>query len=273
MMALERRDRLSSKAAIALPQCWRRRLLPSSLIRRPRRGRATPPAHAGRRGVPAAPGRQRHRDHARRPRLRAVPAARRRRRRHQEGDLTHDISHGRKPRLATRRRDRCSRPESLGVARRYLGAHVARLGGGGHRGRRRIDSGRGATEGGAEGGLTVGAEVLRHRFWKLKQSKRRTATEYAFFEHLGMIGGLIMTGIASNHSGHLVSGHGRAVPGHDGRGLYCCYEDSHVEQTDSRQTLRALTQIASTDVKSKPKIVCQLLSCVAGHVFGRCGIS
>ena len=49
------------------------------------------------------------------------------------------------------------------------------------------------------GGLTIGAEVMAHRFWEMKQSERRMTTEYAFFEHLGMIGGLVMTGIASNH--------------------------------------------------------------------------
>ena len=49
------------------------------------------------------------------------------------------------------------------------------------------------------GGLTVGAEVLTHRFWEMKKSERRTTTEYAFFEHLGMLGGLLMTGIVSNH--------------------------------------------------------------------------
>ncbi len=52
---------------------------------------------------------------------------------------------------------------------------------------------------GLSGGLTVGAEILSHRFWELKKGERRTTMEYAFFEHLGMISGLLMTALASNH--------------------------------------------------------------------------
>ena len=49
------------------------------------------------------------------------------------------------------------------------------------------------------GGLTAAAEILTHRFWELEKGERRLTTAYAFFEHLGMIGGLLMTAIASNH--------------------------------------------------------------------------
>ncbi len=49
------------------------------------------------------------------------------------------------------------------------------------------------------GGLAMGAQVLTRRFWELEKDERRTSIAHAFFEHLGMIGGLLMTGIASNH--------------------------------------------------------------------------
>ena len=49
------------------------------------------------------------------------------------------------------------------------------------------------------GGLTAAAEILTHRFWELDKGERRLTTEYAFFEHLGIIGGLSMASIASNY--------------------------------------------------------------------------
>ena len=61
------------------------------------------------------------------------------------------------------------------------------------------------------GGLTARAEILTHRFWELPQGERRTATEYAFFEHLGMTGGLLMTALASNHREGFAARTGRAT--------------------------------------------------------------